>query len=142
MIKPPRREKHLFIALGMKACYAGFIQAANAPKAIVKADFLMLDELLSHPLQPFPARAMFQAFSAFSEMFILELDKFFLCHGKNCFNGLIHIIVFVFTESTTENNVLFCICKLPIFDVQFAVFPVVNGIIGFITGFPFGGVLS
>ena len=76
---------------------------------------------------------------------ILQIDnklKNLLCEVQGMFDGGSHVVVFILSEATTEEDVLFGVREGFVLGVEHGVSLIVNGIVGFHARLPLGGILT
>ena len=64
------------------------------------------------------------------------------CKPIKRINNLIHIVVFIFTQASAEDDLQLGVGQLLVLGIQCAVFGVVDGVIRLVTGLPLGGILT
>ena len=69
-------------------------------------------------------------------------SKFFTTLSYSFANNLVHVIVFILTQATTEDNLRLGISQLFVLGVECAVLGIVDGIVWLVAGLPLAAVLA
>ena len=65
-----------------------------------------------------------------------------MSEGQSLFDGGSHVVVFILSEATTEEDVLFGVREGFVLGVESGISLIINGIVGFHARLPLGGILT